>query len=118
MLLKKDLLAHMKRTHEYTVTHLSQVLRVTPGTVAKMLQELVDEGKLRVSRTTGRGVHYSLVSSGRGMATATDCRSVQAVPASMAAFPVRQNLTGSLSGYDSELDTKRQLALLARDRCR
>lgn len=118
MPLKEDLLAHMKWGREYSATQLTQVLRAARSTMLRLLQELVDEGQLRAIQRTVRAVHYTRVSLGCAPVTVRGSSPGLAEPTSMATFPVRRNFTGSLSCYGSELGTKRQLALLARDRCR
>lgn len=114
---KTDLLGRMRRGRKYTATQLAQLAGVSRPAVAGMLHTLVDEGRLRASRTQARVVHFELEAPDALRTGGQDAPPVSTSIA-VARFRITRTVEGPLSGYDSELATQRRLAMLARDRSR
>jgi hypothetical protein len=108
--LSTRLLANMRRGRVYTSANLTRIHRVEPDAVAGALAELVNKGVLRTCLNSRKLPGYCLTESG-----AVDVQA-QALPASceVATPAVTRRLEGVLSGYESELSTRRALAMLAR----
>ncbi|WP_028224194.1 hypothetical protein [Paraburkholderia ferrariae] len=110
--LSTRLLANMRRGRVYTSANLTRIHRVEHDAVAHALSELVDRGVLRTCLNSRKLPGYCLTES---CATPAVSLPVTVPPAREVATPaVTRRLDGVLSGYESELATRRALAMLAR----
>jgi hypothetical protein len=108
--LSTRLLANMRRGRVYTSANLARIHRAEPEAVAGALAELVNRGVLRTCLNSRKLPGYCLTESNVVAAQAEPV----STPREVATPAVTRRLEGVLSGYESELSTRRALAMLAR----
>ncbi|WP_411192556.1 hypothetical protein [Paraburkholderia sp. B3] len=106
--LSTRLLANMRRGRVYTSANLTRIHRVEADAVAHALAELVGKGVLRECLNSRKLPGYCLAGSNPAPAQS------QAVSGEVATPAVTRRLDGVLRGYETELATRRALAMLAR----
>lgn len=106
--LSTSLLANMRRGRVYTSANLSRIHRVEPDAVASALAELVAKGVLRECLNSRKLPGFCLAESSPAPAER------QAAGGAVATQAVTRRLDGVLCGYETELATRRALAMLAR----
>lgn len=103
----------MRRGRVYTCSNLTRIHRLEPDAVAGALAELVDRGVLRTCLNSRKLPGYCLSESNAVSSAQADEESAP-LSREVATPAVTRRIDGVLSGYETELATRRALAMLAR----
>jgi hypothetical protein len=106
--LSTTLLGNMRRGRVYTSSNLARIHRVEPDAVVVALAELVAKGVLRECLNSRKLPGFCLAESSSALTERQADGGVVATPA------VTRRVDGVLRGYETELATRRALAMLAR----
>jgi hypothetical protein len=106
--LSARLLARMRRGRVYSSANLTRIHRVEAEAVARALADLVSKGVLRECLNSRKLPGYCLAES------TSSPEQRQVATGEVATPAVTRRLDGVLRGYESELATRRALAMLAR----
>jgi hypothetical protein len=106
-----DVLAPMRPGHDYTATRLGMLIGSNPTTVARLLSLLVDDGRVRLSRSGTRSQWFRLADTKKESSAPGRADDNTETQTSVATQPVRRVMAGCLSDYETTLTAGRDLAM-------